>query len=806
MKEKTINAQKLEAVRWLFKPLDLEQRTRCRDTAVSGGIEKWIPRVREKLVAQAKLGPEEVGRLLDCLEGYGPAEPESRTKKIVALFDALDSLARPPERASPSSSLPKVSRPQAETREHRLDLREPVQYVKGVGPQRARLLKKLGINVAGDLLRYFPRDWQDRRNLTRIQDCRAGEVTTISGRVKARQTFTIRRGLNLTKVILDDGTGQIAGTWFNQPYLRERFPVGELVLLHGKVDFKRTWQIMNPEFEILEEEGEEKIHTGRIVPVYPLTERLSQRVLRGILYSVVRCVSDQAPDILPQAVSQSRGFPPAHQALRDIHFPPDFESLERARQRLVFEELFLQQIAVSRLKQRYQRQVSRPLCTDGPLVRRFSAELPFTLTSAQEQAVRKIFQDLSTARPMHRLLQGDVGSGKTIVAALAMLAAVDSGKQAAIMAPTEVLAVQHYLNLKKLLDPYGVRLELFTSGIKGRDRAAAQAALADGRVQVAVGTHALTQEQLNFRDLGLAVVDEQHRFGVQQRARLRAKGDQPHLLVMTATPIPRTLAMTVYGDLDVTTLDEMPPGRLPVQTEWLPRANSRRAYEALSRVLDAGQQGYIVFPLIEESEKLDLKALTTEYERLSKHIFPGRKMGLLHGRLTTAEKEQVMTDFKERRLEILAATSVIEVGVDISNASVMIIENADRFGLASLHQLRGRVGRGTAAAVCFLIADPTTEEGRARLKIVSQVRDGFRLAEEDLALRGPGEFFGLRQHGLPDLKLANLIRDADQIEKARDIAMNLIASDPKLRKPEHAQLARVYHRVYEEREQRALAG
>jgi len=444
--------------------------------------------------------------------------------------------------------------------------------------------------------------------------------------------------------------------------------------------------------------------------------------------------------------------------------------------------------------------------TAGERARAFREKLPFTLTGAQERACAQIFADLQQNRPMHRLLQGDVGSGKTVVAALALCAAVDSGCQAAIMAPTEVLATQHYFTLQQLLEPLGITVELFTSGTKAKERREQGGRLESGEVQVAVGTHALLEEKVAFARLGLAIIDEQHRFGVEQRAQLRAKGEQPHVLVMTATPIPRTLALTVYGDLDVTTLHELPPGRMPVQTQWLPRGTARQAYAAVTREVTAGRQAYLVFPIIEESEKLNLKSLLKEFERLRQDIFPQFKLGLLHGRMAREEKDAVMSAFKRNEIQILAATTVIEVGVDVPNAAVIVIEDADRFGLAQLHQLRGRVGRGNQAAFCYVIADPKTDEGRKRMDIITRVRDGFRLAEEDLGMRGPGEFFGFRQHGLPDLKLASLIKDADQIEPARKLAGEILEKDPELTASEHRNLKIVYTAVYGQRERIARSG
>lgn len=821
-----------EAAAWLLKPLNLEGKLGFRNTAVAGGLESWVPRVREKLVLQAGIPQIRAAQLLAPLDGYGRASTESRAEKIAEVRKRLEALggtnkpASGAQRGLNPSPCPhengtvvrKASAPRpkehkkevnhagpADTPAGPLKLDTPVQYLRGVGPARGRVLAGVGVETAEDLLRYFPRDWQDRRTLARIGDLQPGLPATVTGTVKLRATQYLRRGLNLTKVVVDDGTGLLTATWFNQPFMKERFKDGQRVLLYGKVEHYRGFQIANPDYEIFENEEDERIHTGRIVPVYPLTERLSQRVLRTILFTLLSRLPEVVPEFLPEAVVAERGFPTPVEALRQIHFPDDLESLARARSRLIFEELFLQQVAMQRLKHRYRRETGRPLTTNGPLLTQFDAALPFPLTGAQQRARAEILGDLAQARPMHRLLQGDVGSGKTIVAALALLAATDTGLQAALMAPTEILAIQHYLTLKGLLTPCGVTVELFTSGIPARERKALNRRLAAGEIQIAVGTHALTQDKTEFKALGLAVVDEQHRFGVEQRALLRAKGDQPHVLVMTATPIPRTLALTAFGDLDVTTLDELPPGRRPVVTEWL-QHGVQRAYRRALEEIRGGRQAYVIFPLVEESEKLELKAVTAEYERLTRDVFAGCRVGLMHGRLPTPEKEAVMAAFKAGELDVLAATTVIEVGVDVPNATVMIIENAERFGLAQLHQLRGRIGRGVRGGECYLIGDPHTEEGEARLACMAKISDGFRLAEEDLAQRGPGEFFGLRQHGMPDLKLADLIRDAQEIEKARKIAVEVLRSDPELNAADHDNLRQMYQRIYSEREKRLLSG
>lgn len=831
MKPPPNGPQKREAAAWLLKPLLLEARQGGKDTAISGGLEKWVPRVREKLTAQAGLRPEEAEALLAPLTGYRSATPAARERmlsEVHAKLAALDAPAAPKVRTKigePAAAKTEyriredVSATAAETGtygrprspaaghevvEYRLDT--PVQYLKGVGPARARILGKLGVSTAEDLLRYFPRDWQDRRRLARIADLTPGETVTVSGVVKLRTTVYLRRGLKLTKVVIDDGTGLLTGTWFNQPFMKDRFTEGQRVLFYGQVESYRGLQIANPDYEVLEAGDEEHIHTGRIVPLYSLTERLSQRVLRGIVHAQLSRLPQDWPEILPAGLVAAHGFAPPATALAQVHFPATFEDLERARRRLVFEELFLQQLAMLRLKRRYHQDPGQPLPGNGPRLARFEAGLPFTLTCAQVRAKAELLQDLAQPRPMHRLLQGEVGSGKTVVAAYALLAAVDAGAQAALMAPTEILAAQHYRTLQGLLAPCDTTMALFTSGTPAHARKVQERALAAGKVQIAVGTHALLEERVAFQRLAVAVVDEQHRFGVEQRTRLRAKGTFPHVLVMTATPIPRTLALTAYGDLDVTTLDEVPPGRRPVRTEWLTQAAVGKAYQHARQELAAGRQVYIIYPLVSGSEKLALKAVTVEYHRLAQDVFPGRRLGLMHGQLGTEEKERIMAGFQAGTVEVLVSTSVVEVGVDVSNATVMIIENAERFGLAQLHQLRGRVGRGAHASVCFLIGDPGTPEGVARLQTLTKVADGFKLAEEDLRQRGPGEFFGLRQSGQPDLRLADLVRDAAEIVPARQAAADLLREDPELSGPELAELSRLYARTYGPREERLLAG
>ncbi len=793
----------MEAAGWLLKPLKLEAASGYHNRAVSGGVGAWLPRLKDKLVMQADLTDQQAELLIAPLNVYDQATSEERRRLIREVGRQFKHLQDPThaELSRPNPSSPaEASSPLAPIK----DLAMELQYFKGVGPKRAAMLKKLGLATAADLLHFYPRDWQDRSKIQPINQVQAGQAALICGVVQAKGTFKVKRGLNLTKIILADDTGRIDATWFNQPYLKDRFEVGQKVIAYGRIEFFRSYQIAHPEVEILDDDHQDQLHTNRLVPIYSLTEGLTQRMLRALIYQLLQALPGDYPEILPPTVVQSMGLIAGQDAIRQIHYPDSNTKLSQAHDRLVVEELLLQQLAIARLRRHYQQRHSQALATNGHYLNQFLQSLPFELTGAQERAKLALLQDLGRTKPMHRLLQGDVGSGKTILAMVAALAAVDSGRQAALMAPTEILAYQHYVSLKKMLAPLGLKIELLTSSQKGKSRADIYAQVASGEIQIIVGTHALTQEKLVFDALAVVVIDEQHRFGVEQRQLLRSKGDQPHVLVMTATPIPRTLALTVYGDLDVTTIDELPPGRTPITTTWLKRKQSSKAFEWIKQAVAQGRQAYIIFPLIEESEKLEMRALTVEYERLQQFVLPGLNLGLLHGRMRSEEKDAVMTAFKEGTIQVLASTTVVEVGVDVPNATVMVIEDADHFGLAALHQLRGRVGRGAHASACFLIADPKTDDGRARLEIMAKVSDGFNLSEQDLALRGPGEFFGLRQHGLPDLKLANLIRDADKIEKMRVLAQQILSQDPHLQHQEHQALRRAYDELYQQKEKHAM--
>ncbi len=528
------------------------------------------------------------------------------------------------------------------------------------------------------------------------------------------------------------------------------------------------------------------MHTGRLVPVYPLTEGVTNRWMRQLVHSVVEYWADKVADPLPSQIRERANLLDLPAALNEIHFPTNTENMEQARRRLILDEFITIQLGVLRQRRRWREQPGRALPVPRERVAEFLSKLPFQLTNAQNRVLNEILGDVEQARPMSRLLQGDVGSGKTVVAAVAMLTAVANGLQAALLAPTEILAEQHFKTLNKVFAdfPNAPRVERLVGSMKDREKEAMRAKLKAGEIDIAVGTHAMIQESVEFRDLALAVIDEQHRFGVEQRATLRSKGFAPHILVMSATPIPRTLALTLYGDLDLSVINEMPPGRQTIQTKWMTLGQRERAYGFIRTHVSQGEQAFVICPLIEESETIDTQAAVEEYELLRTQVFPDLRVGLIHGKLRPGEKDQAMTDFRDHKTDILVATSVVEVGIDVPNATVMVIEGADRFGLAQLHQFRGRIGRGDKQSFCILVADKKENAGDERLKVIERTQDGFLLAEEDLKLRGPGEFFGLRQSGLPDLKIAKL-SDTKLLEEARGIAQDIFDRDADLELPEH---------------------
>ncbi len=680
------------------------------------------------------------------------------------------------------------------------DLASPVQYVKGVGPQRARFLTRLGINTVRDALFHLPYRYEDRSSLIKIAELARHQLdtglNTISGKVVSSEIITPnprRPRLRLFELVIADSSGALKAKWFNQAYLKKLFKPGQEVVLYGIVK-RNYWgsgfEMTNPEYEIIDDGDEDpahsaadQIHTGRIVPVYRLTEGLSQKQLRNIMYAIVNSAVQSVQDDIPQEIITRRHLPGLRESLANVHFPEATVSIDMLNggtspyhQRLSFDELFTFQAGLAIIKKGELLEKGIAFLPDGRLAGCLRGALPFTLTSAQERVLGDILNDMKSHVPMNRLIQGDVGSGKTIVALLAMLAAVESGYQAALMAPTEILAEQHYLNIHTLVENLGLKIHLLTGSKKNKNIET----ISSGDANIVIGTHALIQEGVSFKNLGLIVIDEQHRFGVMQRATLKKKGTDPDTLIMTATPIPRTLALTLYGDLDYSIIDELPPNRSPVITRQLTEKQKEYIYQLIEEQVKKGMQAYIVYPVIEESDKTNLKAAITGMEAL-RVKFPQFKIGLLHGRMKPAEREEVMREFKNGALQILVSTTVIEVGVDVPNATLMVIIHAERFGLAQLHQLRGRVGRGSVQSHCILLHYGAAEDARRRLAVMVGTNDGFKIAEEDLAIRGPGEFFGTKQSGLPDLKVADIVRDARLLEAARKDAFGLIEKDPELR-------------------------
>jgi len=680
----------------------------------------------------------------------------------------------------------------------RYTLETEVQYVKGVGTKLAQVLSKLNLYTLGDLLFHLPRRYEDRRHFRKIAHARIGEAVTVSGKLVTVDNVKVRN-LTLTKAYLDDGSGVLELVWYNQPYMKDTLNKlrNSQIVAYGIIkESPYGLQMETPEWEDLPDgaDPDSLLSVNRIVPIYPLTEGIRQKRMRQIIWNAVQ-YAHLAPEILPRSVRERLGLMPIQQAIAQIHFPDSEQAIDPARQRLVFEEFFLMQLGVGMQRQRTRQERGIAMRIDADRLNEMLHRLvPFDLTNAQKRVIREIWSDMAQPHPMNRLLQGDVGSGKTIVAAAAILAAVDNQYQAAMMAPTEILAEQHYINLHRLFQPLGISVELLVGRLSNKQRQQARERIATGRGMVAVGTHALIQEGVEFARLGLAIVDEQHRFGVLQRAALRDKGVMPHVLVMTATPIPRTLTLTLYGELDVSIIDELPPGRKPVRTHWKTPEERLKVYAGVRKLIEEGRQAYVICPLIDESDKLQVRAAEQMAEHLQKDVFPDLRVGLLHGRMKPAEKEAVMDAFRAGELQILVSTTVIEVGVDVPNAAAIVIEDADRFGLAQLHQLRGRVGRSEHQSYCVLIANPKSDDGQRRMDIMTRTNNGFLIAEEDLRIRGPGEIYGTRQSGMPSFRVADLVKDMRLLEVARQEAFHLLEQDPDLSRPEHAALLEAVER------------
>jgi ATP-dependent DNA helicase RecG len=675
-----------------------------------------------------------------------------------------------------------------------ISLQTEVRMVKGVGPQRAELLGKRGISTLEDLLNYLPFRYEDRIHFSRIKDVQPGGTYTLRARVMSGQAVRGMYGRDaIYHLLVQDDSGSLPCKFFHGGYLEDRLKPGQQLILHGKVEIDKLRparrEMVNPQIEVLSSEEVDSTEMGRIVPIYEAVGTFGSRMIRRAIYNTLQNLESNIPDVLPAELREKLHYPSRREALIQTHFPPPEESLEAlnhfrspAQQRLIFEEFFLYQLsmALGRKAQRKENAIAFRVREDK-VREALKRILPFKPTGAQKRVLAEIAADLEKPVPMNRLLQGDVGSGKTIVAMQAAVIAMENGCQAALMAPTEILAVQHFLSARRILAPGGYTAELLISGLKPAEKAAARERIRTGEARLVIGTHALIEDEVEFARLGFVAIDEQHRFGVLQRKRLMDKaaktGFAPHVLVLTATPIPRTLSLTLYGDLDVSVLDELPPGRTPIETRMTTEKHLPGVWDSLRREVEAGHQGYIVYPVIEES-KLELKAAMEEYERLSRDVFPKLKVGLLHGRMSSEEKDDVMQRFRRNEVQILVATTVIEVGVDVPNATVMVIEHAERFGLAQLHQLRGRIGRGAQKSHCILVAPGRmTDDGRARLETMVRTTNGFEIAETDLLIRGPGEFFGTRQSGELGFHVANPLRDRELLERARKEAF-LLAEDP----------------------------
>lgn len=671
-----------------------------------------------------------------------------------------------------------------------MDILSPIQYLKGVGPQRTALLAKLGIRTLKDMLFYLPSRYEDRSSIKEISQLSMGEISTVTGKViKVEIIPAGARGhrLKILAVVITDGSGALTAKWFNQTYLGKTFKPGQKFVFYGMVksNYRGSGcEMVNPEFELIDDcdEDTDNLNAGRIVPVYRLTDGVSQRQFRNILHSTLASALCFIPDPVPENIINNLHLPDLRQSIEAVHFPPSETALNDLNsgtspyhQRLAFDELFTLQLGLAAIRNNEIAERGISIVPNGELTSKLLGKLPFRLTGAQQRVIDDIVKDMKAPSSMNRLVQGDVGSGKTIVAFIAMLGAVEGGYQAALMAPTEILAEQHYLNIHHLAESLGLKIHLLTGSKKDKD----QEMIASGGVQIVIGTHALIQEAVSFQRLGLIVIDEQHRFGVLQRAKLRGKGANPNALIMTATPIPRTLAITLYGDLDYSLIDELPPNRTPVVTRVISETHKNMIYDMIDHETKMGRQAYVVYPLIEESDKSNLRAAVTGMNAIQKK-FPHVKVGLIHGKLPTPEREDIMRDFKEGVIQILVSTTVIEVGVDVPNAALMVIIHAERFGLSQLHQLRGRVGRGVAKSHCILLNYGGSVDAMKRLNVMAGTNDGFKIAEKDLEIRGPGEFFGTRQSGIPDLRAANLLRDFKLLEIARKQAFALIADDPSL--------------------------
>ncbi|MFN8434264.1 MAG: ATP-dependent DNA helicase RecG [Anaerolineales bacterium] len=840
----------LEKLRKFFR---LEHENKYENTAIIGGLAKmldyWEGEARADGVAE-----EVIQAVVSRLRAYEKLNPTGRADSLKGLWKRIsetypeagqkpkappqpqrpnpqpqrpqrsDEEAKPKADQAEQAAVQNQSQPKPHPQHHQQKQQRPnspqrfeaatsakhsqtpaalganLTVLNGVGPKNAESLAKLGMQTLGDMLYFFPRRYEDYSLLKPIQDLMYNDVVTVLGTIQSVHNRPIRGGKqSIIEVIISDGTGSLRVSFFNQPWLLNRFKAGDAISVSGKIDQYLGRIVMNsPDWENVEMES---LSTNRIVPIYSLTEKITQKWLRNQMKQVVTYWAPAVVDALPETTKRDAQLVSLGEALTQVHFPDSQARLKLARERLAFDEIFYLQMGVLRQKRDWQVVEGKRFTTSDEWLGARLAALPFTLTSAQQEALNDIRSDLNSGKPMNRLIQGDVGSGKTVIAALGASVVVSTGAQAAIMAPTSILAEQHYRNFSNLLAGENGFLQkeevrLLVGNTPESEKEAIRQGLADDSIKIVIGTHAVIEPDVTFKELQFIVIDEQHRFGVEQRAELRSKGTNPHLLVMTATPIPRSLALTVFGDLDISVMNVMPVGRQPIATYVLRPQERERAYTMIRSQVKNGNQAFIVYPLIDENEKINVRAAVDDFETLSTQVFPDLKLGLLHGRMKPSEKDEVMLKFRDKEFDILVSTTVIEVGVDVPNSTLMLIEGADRFGLAQLHQLRGRVGRGSVASTCLLI--PTHEDAteNERLQAMSNTNDGFELADLDLKLRGPGEFLGTRQAGFASsLKMAS-ITDVPLIEKAREQAKFLFERDPDLSQPEHALLAEAFERFW----------
>jgi len=789
-----MNNRLTEIISAIEKPLQFASRNQFRHLDAIKGLELHIHTlVQEAISLSVEPLKERFQGLFAQFYGFDSLDSSLKREKVESALGIIAQL-RGKEVGTPAPSLTSAHGCPGEMKQ----LSTPIQYIKGVGPRLAEILSRKGIYTIGDALYFLPRKYEDRRRIKKIAEVTPAITETVKGIILMIDVVPYRGGKKrIFEIAISDGSGMLMAKWFqfNERYMKKRFKNGQHVILSGEItQYHLQKEMHHPDIEIIEPGEEKNWDFMQIIPIYSETEGLYQKTMRRIMKRVVEEYASAVIDGIPVTIKQRQRLVPLSEAVRKVHFP-DYndtitllgEGRSPFHQRLIFDEFFFLELGLALRKRGVMMEKGISYTISNSYINNLKLILPFKLTASQERVVDEIMTDLKKPYPMNRLLQGDVGSGKTIVALMASLVVVENGYQAAFMAPTEILAEQHYATVEPLVEQLGLKVALLTSSVKRSTKNTIYQEIEEGRIHIIIGTHALIQEAVKFHKLGLAIIDEQHRFGVMQRAMLKKKGMNPDVLVMTATPIPRTLGLTVYGDLDSSLIDQMPPGRLPVITKLYHEREREKVYQKIRHEVENRRQVFIVYPLIEESEKLDLMNATHMAEHLQNEVFPHYRVGLLHGKMEGEEKEKRMSDFKSKKVDVLVSTTVVEVGIDVPNASLMVVEHAERFGLSQLHQLRGRVGRGAYQSQCVLLAQYSkSDDAQRRLKIMEETTDGFKIAEEDFSIRGPGEFLGTRQSGIPDFRVANIARDIKIFHEARKEAFQLVERDPSLSFPEHS--------------------